>query len=280
MNRNIVIIFIFLFFAFNLQFSQVSPAYTPMSLENVGGELSINSIIINAEDLEIDFRDNARLTIYPDQYIWRLELILPAFRSGHIAITNWLIPEGGRLFIFNDLVSYTGPYLHRSDKAFITGRFTSKKITLEYSEPVNAKFSGNFKIDRILPDFIIPSSQGVDIETLKVNLTRERPKIMVTGYWPPTNEMVRHFSQNIELNPEGWQGENWEGLGYDVISFFPEFDPADCNNCGQGFGNLEVDYQDFSGDFWPIIEEVHPVAIITFSKLKVHVVKNFIMVHC
>ena len=40
---------------------------------------------------------------------------------------------------------------------------------------------------------------------------------MVTGYWPPTNEMVRHFSQNINLNPDGWQGENWEGT--DMMSY-------------------------------------------------------------
>ncbi|MCS5640113.1 MAG: dockerin type I repeat-containing protein, partial [Candidatus Marinimicrobia bacterium] len=31
-------------------------------------------------------------------------------------------------------------------------------------------------------------------------------------------------------------------------------------------GDLEVDYQDFSEDFWPIIEEVQPVGIITFSR--------------
>ena len=74
-----------------------------------------------------------------------------------------------------------------------------------------------------------------------MNQSRERPKIMLTGYWPPTNEMVRHFSQDSELNPEGWQGENWEGLGYDVVSFFPQFEPADCNDCGQGYGDLEVD---------------------------------------
>ena len=43
---------------------------------------------------------------------------------------------------------------------------------------------------------------------------------MVTGYWPPTNEMLRHFSQNTDLNPNGWQGENWRNLGFDVVSFF------------------------------------------------------------
>ena len=117
-----------------------------------------------------------------------------------------------------------------------------------------------------MPDYIIPSPQDNDIHNRTYISNRERPKIMLTGYWPPTNEMVRHFSQDSELNPEGWQGENWEGLGYDVVSFFPQFEPADCNDCGQGYGDLEVDYQDFSQDFWPIVEEVQPVGIMTFSR--------------
>ena len=78
--------------------------------------------------------------------------------------------------------------------------------------------------------------------------------------------MVRHFSQNINLNPDGWQGENWEGTGYDVVSFFPEFDPPDCNDCGIGYGDLEVDYQDTTEDFWPIVNAVKPLGIITFSR--------------
>jgi len=109
MKTNIVTIFIILISIFNIQFAQVVPAYTPLSLENGEVELSTKSIILNAEDFKIDFRENAQLTIYPNQFIWRLELILPEIRSGHLAISNWLIPEGGRLFIFNDLESYTGP---------------------------------------------------------------------------------------------------------------------------------------------------------------------------
>lgn len=86
--------------------------------------------------------------------------------------------------------------------------------------------------------------------------------IMLTGYWPPTNNMIRPFSTNLEQNPNGWQGENWNDSGYDVHSFFPEFP----NGIGQGEGDLEVDYQDTSEDFWRIVEEVRPVAIITFSR--------------
>jgi pyrrolidone-carboxylate peptidase len=86
--------------------------------------------------------------------------------------------------------------------------------------------------------------------------------IMVTGYWPPTNEMLRRFSTNPEQNPDGWIGENWEDRGYDIHAFFPEFP----DGLGKGVGDFEVDYQDTSEDFWRIVEEVHPVAIVTFGR--------------
>ena len=96
--------------------------------------------------------------------------------------------------------------------------------------------------------------------------SRENAIILLTGYWPPTNEMIRHFSQDENLNPFGWQGDNWENRGYDIISYFPEFSNPDCSSCGQGFGTLEVDYQDTSQDFWPIFNDHRPIATITFSR--------------
>ena len=92
------------------------------------------------------------------------------------------------------------------------------------------------------------------------------PVFVVSGFWPPTNEMIRHFSQDSTLNQEGWQGENWRELGYDIIAFFPEFEDPDCNNCGLGYGNFEVDYQDTSEDFWSLIPNLNPISIITFSR--------------
>jgi pyrrolidone-carboxylate peptidase len=86
--------------------------------------------------------------------------------------------------------------------------------------------------------------------------------IMLTGYWPQSNNMIRRFSTNIEQNPNGWIGENWEGRGYDIHSFFPEFP----DGLGKGVGDFEVDYQDTSEDFWRIVEEVQPVALITFGR--------------
>jgi hypothetical protein len=90
--------------------------------------------------------------------------------------------------------------------------------------------------------------------------------IVLTGYWPPTNEMMRPFSTDDDLNPEGWIGANWEGRGFDVYSFFPTFADPECTSCGQGMGDFEVDYQDTSADFWPIMNGLAPVAIVTFSR--------------
>lgn len=88
------------------------------------------------------------------------------------------------------------------------------------------------------------------------------PNILITGYWPPTNEMLREFSDNAVQNPGGWIGGNWEGRGYDVFAFFPEFP----NGIGRGQGDFEVDYQDTSNDWWPLVAQLQPIGIITFSR--------------
>lgn len=89
--------------------------------------------------------------------------------------------------------------------------------------------------------------------------------ILITGYWPPTNEMVRRFSTSPTQNPDGWIGGNWEGRGYNIYSFFPEF-PGGVGVNPKGNGDFEVDYQDTSEDWWRITDMVKPVAIITFSR--------------
>jgi len=85
----------------------------------------------------------------------------------------------------------------------------------------------------------------------------DRPKIMLTGYWNPTGQMISSFSQDLTLNPAGWQGSNWEALGYDVVSFFPKPDVYT--------GTFMVDYQNVSADFWEITGQVKPIAIISFG---------------
>jgi hypothetical protein len=89
--------------------------------------------------------------------------------------------------------------------------------------------------------------------------------ILIIGYWPPTNEMIRPFSTSATQNPGGWQGQNWEGRGYNIHSYFPEF-PGGVDVNPRGTGDFQVDYQAASADFWRITSELNPVAIISFSR--------------
>jgi len=99
--------------------------------------------------------------------------------------------------------------------------------------------------------------------------------VVLMGYWPPTNEMIRRFSDDPEKNPEGWIGADWRGYGYDVYAFFPEFPPdgdptndelGDPGAVGSPESDLQVDYQDTSADFWAIVDEYQPALLITTSR--------------
>lgn len=99
--------------------------------------------------------------------------------------------------------------------------------------------------------------------------------IVLMGYWPPTNEMLRPWSTNPAQNPGGWQGENWRGHGFDVYAFFPEFPPdgdpsndeiGDPGSVGSPDFDLQVDYQATSADFWRIVDTHAPRLLITTSR--------------
>ena len=124
---------------------------------------------------------------------------------------------------------------------------------------------------------------------------RDRPAILLTGYWPPTNGMLRRFSPSPVQNPRGWVGRDWEGRGFDVYAHFPEFPPG----CGParareqrsrganahatahapntdpashskpwGVGEFEVDYRKTHADLTRLAARYDPIAIVTFSRGK------------
>jgi hypothetical protein len=82
--------------------------------------------------------------------------------------------------------------------------------------------------------------------------------IMLTGYWPPTNKMLR------ELSPRSpaWKGKNWRGSGYDVYAYFPERTEE---TGGVGEGDFRVDFAAVFNDFFRVTEELKPVAILSFG---------------
>ncbi len=125
----------------------------------------------------------------------------------------------------------------------------------------------------VLPVALLAALSGCQAQS--GDAASQRPVAVLMGYWPPTNEMLRQWSQSLEQNPAGWQGENWRGLGFDVVAFFPEFPPdgdptndaiGDPGSVGSVDSDLRVDFQDTSRDFWRIVDAHNPRVLITTSR--------------
>ena len=192
-------------------------------------------------------------------------------------------------FIDLDIKGWVGPYsiqILKNNPNPISGGLNTQDILIEISVPADSdvmfpvqEIIGPEKRPENFNDLMAPTGKsGVlpaqyRVGTKKLNsfsstvspIQRDHLKnILLCGYWPPSNECIRPFS--TALNHDGWIGDNWEERGYDIHAYFPEFSDPDCENCGQGDGDLEVDYQDTSEDWWNIVDSINPVAIITFSR--------------
>ena len=179
-------------------------------------------------------------------------------------------PSDGELYFIDPSIrGWIGPYrtnLVTQHPTKLTGQIKSSKVIIEWSSPIDepAVIPVRSIIKVTEPNFL--KSTEITQHPYQLQIDRDRTVILLTGYWPPSNEAIRPFSRSLLLNPEGWIGENWEDRGYNVVSYFPIFNPPDCSDCGQGSGDLEVDYQDTSNDFWNIVDTLSPVAIVTFSR--------------
>ena len=82
-------------------YSQVAPSYEPYSLIHPKIELSATQLTVG-DDIYLNFRENAQITILPDGIIYRLVIQFNRIKSGHLSIIDWQVPVHAMLFIFND----------------------------------------------------------------------------------------------------------------------------------------------------------------------------------
>lgn len=210
-----------------------------------------------------------------NRIIWQMHFQLEDTYSIEVSVDGTQLENQAKVYYrIPESGTYIGPFTIDHDSAIpgnTTGHLSTSSFLLEIDFPLDYSPDTSIfnKIDLIVEKISEPkkvTNLGEQENYYQKNNNRELPVILLTGYWPPTNEMVRHFSQNTDLNPDGWQGDDWEGRGFDVVSYFPSFADPDCDYCGQGYGDIEVDYQDTSNDYWPITEENVPIAVITFSR--------------
>ncbi len=253
----------------NFIFAQIVPFET----SNIFSEKNdkIETIYIDDHSLgeNLDFRleENSNIIFVANKQIFETNILTESVDTYKVSLSYDNIPDESKFFIIDsnsDVV--IGPfYIHSNKKQLDIGPIHSSDFIVQCVLPSSFNL-----IDYSIKIIKVSSLEELDLDNKKhysqIPRNRDNPVIVVTGFWPPTNEMIRHFSQDSTLNQEGWQGENWRELGYDIIAFFPEFEDPDCNNCGQGYGNFEVDYQDTSEDFWSLIPNLNPISIITFSR--------------
>ena len=256
--------FLFIIGINNILFGQMVPYEEPSLIQNRYSKIIQSSSItlenIN-EELKINIINDGSLSQINGNTHLFYTLNLLENNIYDLSFNYHDIPIGTKLFIIEE-DKFLGPILLSGSNNLVQ-RFSGRNLTLELIFPTYDINDVEFSLSEIsFHNDPIPSFKNEFI----INKSNNRePAILVTGFWPPTNEMIRHFSQNIFLN-DNWEGGNWQDRGYNIISYFPQFSDPDCDNCGQGYGDLEVDYQDTSLDFWDIVEEHDPVAIITFSR--------------
>ncbi len=215
-----------------------------------------------AADGETSFHEDRRLI--------QLRIILPDSSGYRLLLSASSLTDEDQVFVrFAHGSGFMGPYTREQfspSGTLTTDVIFEADVVVEWESFSTEPPGGDILIRGVSVNPPVAAQQPQPNRPQPVRRGRENPVILLTGYWPPTNEMIRQFSQNPELNPNGWMGDDWEGRGYDIVSFFPVFDVPDCDDCGQGSGDLEVDYQDSSSDFWTIVADLQPLAIITFSR--------------
>ncbi|GHV08274.1 hypothetical protein FACS1894160_2290 [Bacteroidia bacterium] len=106
----------------------------------------------------IDKKRNAARTLLPDgTKVWEIGIRSPGAYSINLLLKNLEIPEGGKLFIYNTEHSHIiGSYDFRNNspsKIFPTQPIAGESIIIEYSEPPNVAFEGNFTVAEVNHDY-------------------------------------------------------------------------------------------------------------------------------
>jgi hypothetical protein len=256
---------IILFTLFCVSFGQVAPYDFSSSKTHSDNKFIVSDSMID-QRLDISLNDYSNEVIIDSKRYIEFPITLENLRTIKIQLNHSDVPSGTKFFLIDlDDNDFIGPF-YALNNYIKLGAINASNFIIQCIIPnTNAMQNFNLRLERIYDLSNLAIKKNEEYFSAPTN-DRENPIIVVTGFWPPTNEMIRHFSQDINLNPSGWQGEDWQGSGYDVIAFFPEFEDPDCSSCGTGYGDFEVDYQDTSGDFWSIIDQIDPISIITFSR--------------
>ena len=85
--------------------------------------------------------------------VWRLQLLCPGALSINLQFSNYVIPEGARMFLYNQAGTVRGSYTAQSNPghtAFGTAPLEGDRITVEYIEPPAVAGQGQLTISEVI----------------------------------------------------------------------------------------------------------------------------------
>ena len=220
--------------------TQVAKYEYPYSLNN---QLQFDSIV-DSENLikdytNIDLIENGKHFIIENKIVILYNIKLDNNTLYNCSINFNNSTNSTKVFLLdNNSSSFIGPLFTHKGK--IEEKISSSDFMIEVSMDIEDFYTSQVILESISVYKHKSSNNKIINNVRPVSRNRENPVILVTGFWPPTNEMIRHFSQSIELNPDGWEGDDWEHGGAPVW-ITGSFDP-DLNLTYWGVGNPGPDW--------------------------------------
>ncbi|MDR2621545.1 MAG: trypsin-like peptidase domain-containing protein [Dysgonamonadaceae bacterium] len=107
---------------------------------------------------KIEKRKDAALTVLPDgTKVWQIHIRSKGAYSINILLTDFELPQGGKLFVYNEDHSHViGSFDYRNnspEKILPIQPVAGESITIEYSEPADVPFEGNFTVSEVSHDY-------------------------------------------------------------------------------------------------------------------------------
>ncbi len=139
-----------------------------LTLHNGADRLPLMYAVL--EEVEIDLKKEGSMTrLEEGGTIWQYRINSPAGKSLQVIFSKYLVPEGARLFLYNDSYSdikgaFTD-YNITEELLFVTGDFRGDHVIIEYYEPADAPFAGEVVVGQIgqaFIDILVPKSGNTD----------------------------------------------------------------------------------------------------------------------
>ena len=231
---------------------------------------------------------DAQLVVLPDgTRVWTLTIQSEGAYSLNFLLEDVIFPQGGQLFVYNKDYSHViGKFDHRniSDSRILPIQPVSgETVILEYSEPTNAEFEGNFVITEVNHDYrdFLRKEPGTDTssfgcmpdalcEDVDTDLIRSTVLLIIDGTTSCSGTLINNAEESEDsyvltaahcLSSDISTTKSLEyyvGKASTVIAFF-NYNRTICGTTMKGTEEMSI-----AGSYPQVIMEKRDIALLEF----------------